>query len=36
MGTVFRLRADFDVTRYDPATQVVLRALQKHGAVVYD
>jgi VCBS repeat-containing protein len=36
MGTVFRLRADFDITTYDPATQVVLRALQQHGAVVYD
>ena len=36
MGTVFRLRADFDVSKFDPATQVVLRALQKHGAVVYD
>ena len=36
MGTVFRLRADFDITDYDPATQVVLRALQRHGAVIYD
>ncbi len=36
MGTVLRLRADFDVTKFDPSTQVVLRALQKHGAVVYD
>lgn len=36
MGTVFRLRADFDMSDYDPATQVVLRALQQHGAVVYD
>ncbi len=36
MGTVFRLRADFPVTDYAPATQVVLRALQQHGAVVYD
>jgi hypothetical protein len=36
MGTVFRLRADFDITGYDPATQVVLRALQRHGAVIYD
>ncbi|MBU3751699.1 MAG: hypothetical protein FGM52_14875, partial [Mycobacterium sp.] len=34
MGTVLRLRADFDVTKFDPATQVVLRALQQHGAVV--
>lgn len=36
MGTVFRLRADFDIAGYDPTTQVVLRALQQHGAVVYD
>ena len=36
MGTVLRLLADFDVSSYDPATQVVLRALQEHGAVIYD
>ena len=36
MGTVFRLRGDFDVSGYDAATQVVLRALKEHGAVVYD
>jgi len=36
MGTVFRLRADFDISTYDPATQVVLRGLQQHGAVVFD
>ncbi len=36
MGTVFRLPAGFDVSAYDSATQVVLRALQEHGAVVYD
>ena len=36
MGTVLRLRADFDITGYDPATQVILRALQQHGAVIYD
>lgn len=36
MGTVLRLRADFDLSAYDPATQVVLRALQQHGAVVFD
>lgn len=36
MGTVFRLRADFDMSGYAPSTQVVLRALQEHGAVVYD
>jgi len=36
MGTVLRLRADFDMSGYSQATQVVLRALQKHGAVIYD
>lgn len=36
MGTVLRLRADFPVTDYDTATRVVLRALQNHGAVVFD
>jgi len=36
MGTVLRLRADFDLSGYAPATQVVLRALQDHGAVIYD
>ena len=36
MGTVLRLGADFDMTDFDPSTQVVLRALQQHGAVVYD
>ena len=33
---IFRLSADFDISGYAPATQVVLRALQQHGAVVYD
>jgi hypothetical protein len=36
MGTVLRLRADFDMSGYSPATQVILRALQEHGAVIYD
>jgi len=36
MGTVLRLRADFDMSSYSPTTQVILRALQKHGAVIYD
>lgn len=36
MGTVLRLRADFDITGYSPPTQVILRALQEHGAVIYD
>jgi hypothetical protein len=36
MGTVLRLRPDFDISGYDASTQVVLRALQQHGAVVFD
>ena len=36
MGSVLRLRADFDMSGYSAATQVVLRALQEHGAVIYD
>ncbi|PND55017.1 hypothetical protein CRM90_25060 [Mycobacterium sp. ENV421] len=36
MGSVLRLRGDFDMSGYSAATQVVLRALQEHGAVVYD
>ncbi len=36
MGAWFRLRADVDVSRFHPHTQVVLRALQTHGAVVAD
>jgi hypothetical protein len=36
MGTVLRLRADFDISGFAPATQVVLRALKQHGAVIYD
>ena len=36
MGTVLRLRADFDISGYALATQVILRALQQHGAVIYD
>ena len=36
MGTVFRLSPDFDISGFSPATQVVLRALQQHGAVVFD
>lgn len=36
MGTVLRLSRDFDISGYSSATQVVLRALQQHGAVIYD
>ena len=36
MGTVLRLRNDVDISQYAQSTQVVLRALQVHGAVVFD
>lgn len=36
MGSVLRLSADFDMSGYSASTQVVLRALQQHGAVIYD
>ena len=36
MGSVLRLRADFDMSGYSASSQVVLRALQQHGAVIYD
>lgn len=36
MGMVFRLREDIDLSGYSESTQAVLRALQIHGAVIYD
>jgi hypothetical protein len=36
MGAWFRLKAGFDISRYRPDTQVVLRALQRHGLLVAD
>ncbi|BBX16355.1 hypothetical protein MDUV_12150 [Mycolicibacterium duvalii] len=36
MGMVFRLRDDIDLRGYAESTQTVLRALQVHGAVIYD
>ncbi|MFZ4584395.1 MAG: hypothetical protein ACOYNI_04130 [Acidimicrobiia bacterium] len=36
MGSVLRLRADFDLSRFGPYAQTVLRALQVHGAVIHD
>ena len=36
MGAWFRLKAGFDISRYRPDTQVVLRAMQHHGLVVAD
>lgn len=36
MGMVFRLREDVDLSAYAESTQAVLRALQVHGAVIFD
>jgi hypothetical protein len=36
MGAWFRLKASFDVSRFRPDTQVVLRAMQRHGLIVAD
>lgn len=36
MGAWFRLRASFDVSRFRPDTQVILRAMQRHGMVLAD
>ena len=36
MGMVFRLREDVDLSGYAESTQAVLRALQVHGAVIFD
>ncbi|MCK5752237.1 MAG: hypothetical protein KAH46_05990, partial [Mycobacterium sp.] len=36
MGMVFRLREDVDLSDYAESTQAVLRALQVHGAVIFD
>ncbi len=36
MGLRFRLRADFDLSGFSPAGQVILRALQKYGMILAD
>jgi hypothetical protein len=36
MGMRVRLKADFDVSPFPPAVQVILRALKKHGMIVAD
>lgn len=36
MGQRFRLRADFDITPFDPQVQVILRALQRYGMILAD
>lgn len=36
MGQRFRLRADFDISDYSPAVQVILRALKTYGMILAD
>jgi hypothetical protein len=36
MGQRFRLKADVDVARFSPASQVILRALQTYGMILAD
>jgi len=36
MGAWFRLKAGFDISHFRPDTQVVLRAMQRHGLIVAD
>jgi len=36
MGARFRLKASFDISKYSPQTQVVLRAMQTYGLVLAD
>jgi hypothetical protein len=36
MGAWFRLKASFDISRFRPDTQAVLRAMQRHGLILAD
>ncbi|MEZ4517645.1 MAG: hypothetical protein R3C44_12740 [Chloroflexota bacterium] len=36
MGQRFRLRADFDMSGFDPQVQVILRAMQRYGIILAD
>jgi hypothetical protein len=36
MGAWFRLKASFDISPFRPDTQVVLRAMQRHGLILAD
>ena len=36
MGQRFRLRADYDLSGFDPAIQVILRAMQRYGIILAD
>jgi hypothetical protein len=36
MGERFRLRADFDTSRFSPEARTILTALQRYGMIVAD
>jgi hypothetical protein len=36
MGVRFRLRADFDISSFSPANQIILKALKKYGMMIAD
>ena len=36
MGQRFRLKANYDISRFDPKVQVLLRALKKYGMILAD
>ena len=36
MGQRFRLRADFDLSDFDPTVQIILRAMQQYGIILAD
>ena len=36
MGARFRLKANFDISGFNPSTQVILRALKKYGRILAD
>ncbi len=36
MGQRFRLKANYDIARFDPAVQVILRAMKKYGIILAD
>jgi hypothetical protein len=36
MGQRFRLRADFDMSDFDPTVQIILRAMQEYGIILAD
>ena len=36
MGERFRLRADYDISKFSPHVQAILKGLKKHGMYVAD